>query len=240
MSLSWHNFFYGTLEPSAQISIDKAPVDLWLQVASTKLFGFSSVGAPAAARDRRDDLGAVPLRHGAPRLRPCGRARRHAAFAVLPTSVLTSRSDTMDSGHEHAARRGGVGRGVVRPERRALAVSGGGVAGLAFEVKLFEAAVALPALGLLAWLALDATAARKARTLALGGVTFLVVASGGRSWPRCCRATTRTRWGRPTARSGTRSSTTTASGASVMRRRARQRPDWTGCSRPGRRATSVS
>ena len=68
---------------------------------------------------------------------------------------------------------------VVRPERRALAVIGAGaIAGLAFEVKLFEGAVALPALGLLAWLALDATAARKARTLALGGVTFLVVASG--------------------------------------------------------------
>src|SRR3954462_13772169 len=43
MGLSWHNFLYGSLEPSGQISIDKTPVDLWLQVASTKLFGFWSV-----------------------------------------------------------------------------------------------------------------------------------------------------------------------------------------------------
>ena len=43
MSLSWHNFFYGAFEPAAQVSVDKTPVDLWLQVASTKLFGFSSV-----------------------------------------------------------------------------------------------------------------------------------------------------------------------------------------------------
>src|SRR3954452_6194335 len=43
MSQSWHNFFYGAFEPGGQVSIDKAPVDLWLQVASVKLFGFSPV-----------------------------------------------------------------------------------------------------------------------------------------------------------------------------------------------------
>jgi hypothetical protein len=42
MGLSWRNFLYGAIDPSGQISIDKTPVDLWLQVASTKLFGFSS------------------------------------------------------------------------------------------------------------------------------------------------------------------------------------------------------
>src|SRR5689334_25103862 len=44
MSLSWHNFFFGAMDPSGQTSIDKPPLDLWLQVATTKLFGFSSVG----------------------------------------------------------------------------------------------------------------------------------------------------------------------------------------------------
>ncbi|MDX6688455.1 MAG: hypothetical protein QOF86_4583, partial [Baekduia sp.] len=42
MTLSWHNLFYGAFEPGGQVSIDKIPVDLWLQVASVKLFGFSS------------------------------------------------------------------------------------------------------------------------------------------------------------------------------------------------------
>src|SRR4051812_2420862 len=42
MSLSWHNFFFGAFEPGAQVAVDKAPADLWLQVASVKLFGFSS------------------------------------------------------------------------------------------------------------------------------------------------------------------------------------------------------
>ena len=34
MTLSWHNFFFGAFEPGASVSIDKPPVDLWLQVAS--------------------------------------------------------------------------------------------------------------------------------------------------------------------------------------------------------------
>ena len=42
MALSWHNFFFGAFEPGASVSIDKPPVDLWLQVVSVKLFGFSS------------------------------------------------------------------------------------------------------------------------------------------------------------------------------------------------------
>src|ERR1700751_411720 len=42
MGTSWHNFFFGAFEPGGSVSIDKPPVDLWLQVASVKLLGFSS------------------------------------------------------------------------------------------------------------------------------------------------------------------------------------------------------
>src|SRR5437764_8521911 len=42
MGISWHNFFFGAFEPSGSVSIDKPPVDLWLQVASVKALGFSS------------------------------------------------------------------------------------------------------------------------------------------------------------------------------------------------------
>src|ERR1700719_272093 len=41
MGLSWHNFFFGAFDPGASTAIDKPPVDLWLQVASVKLFGFT-------------------------------------------------------------------------------------------------------------------------------------------------------------------------------------------------------
>src|SRR5439155_15712724 len=42
MGVSWHNLFFGAFEPGGSVSIDKPPVDLWLQVASVKLLGFSS------------------------------------------------------------------------------------------------------------------------------------------------------------------------------------------------------
>jgi 4-amino-4-deoxy-L-arabinose transferase-like glycosyltransferase len=58
MSLSWHNFFFGALDPSGKLANDKAPVDLWLHVVSTKLISFnhnasrSSKSMPFTARLR--------------------------------------------------------------------------------------------------------------------------------------------------------------------------------------------
>ncbi len=36
MGLSWRNFLFGAFDPGAMLAIDKPPLDLWLQVASTK------------------------------------------------------------------------------------------------------------------------------------------------------------------------------------------------------------
>jgi hypothetical protein len=48
MALSAHNFFYAAFDPAGFISVDKPPVALWMQVASTKLLGFS--GWPCCCR----------------------------------------------------------------------------------------------------------------------------------------------------------------------------------------------
>ena len=67
------------------------------------------------------------------------------------------------------------------PLRRPLAVvAAGALAGLAWEVKLFEATIAVPALVLLAWLALDLGSGDKLRTLAWAGVAYLASAA---AWP---------------------------------------------------------
>jgi 4-amino-4-deoxy-L-arabinose transferase-like glycosyltransferase len=181
MGLSWHNFFYGTLEPSGQVSIDKAPVDLWLQVASTKLLGFSSVSLrlPAAIAGTLSVLLLYDLVR-----RGFGRGAGLAAalaLAVLPASVLTSRSDTMDAVMSLLLLLSAWLVMRAPPAHRATAVVAAGfVAGLAFEVKLFEAVVAVPALALLGWLALEGGAARRARGLLLAGLAYLLAAA---SWP---------------------------------------------------------
>ena len=72
-------------------------MDLWLQVASTQLFGFSSssLRLPQLAAG----ICTVPLLYDLVR-RGYGRWAGLAAalaYAVLPATVLTSRSDTMDT-----------------------------------------------------------------------------------------------------------------------------------------------
>ena len=76
MGLSWHNFFFGAFEPGGSVSIDKPPVDLWLQVASVKLLGFSSttLKLPEALAG----IAAVPLlfARGQPHVERAGGTRR--------------------------------------------------------------------------------------------------------------------------------------------------------------------
>ena len=176
MGLSWHNFFFGAYEPAAQVSIDKTPVDLWLQVASTKLFGFSSVAVrlPEAVAG----VLAVPLIYDLVR-RLFGRKAglgAAAALAVLPISIVTAHSDTMDSLMMLLDVLAGW-LVVVGAQRRNtwFVVAGGAVLGLAFNVKVFEALLVLPALAVLAWLAFDVPARRRVLAIGAGLVAFVAV-----------------------------------------------------------------
>jgi 4-amino-4-deoxy-L-arabinose transferase-like glycosyltransferase len=233
MSLSWHNFLFGAFDPTAMSAIDKAPVDLWLQVASVQLLGFSS--AALRLPELLAGIAAVALVYDLGR-RLFGRGAglvAAATLAVLPASVLTARSDTMDAvmmllvvltawlivrGAEDP--RGGRGRAADGADRDMTGGADGGVTGgadggvtggadggvtggadggvtggadggaarlgwmlaagaalgLAFNVKLAEALLPLPALLLLAWLALPGSAAARLRALLAAGATFVAVA----------------------------------------------------------------
>ena len=184
MTLSWHNFFFGAFDPAGILSIDKPPVDLWLQVASVKLFGWSqfALKLPEALAGTLS----VPLLYDTVRRavnRPAGLGAA-VALAVLPESVLTARSDTMDSVMMllviaalwltvHAATSAGHSRRDI--------VLAGVALGLAFNVKLFEALIAAPALVVFLVLAAPQARPRAAviRDAALGAVAALGV---GLSW----------------------------------------------------------
>jgi 4-amino-4-deoxy-L-arabinose transferase-like glycosyltransferase len=194
MGQSWRNFFYGAFEPAAQVSIDKTPVDLWLQVASTKLFGFSSIAVrlPEALAG----VLAVPLLYDLVR-RLFGRRAglgAAAALALLPISIVTAHSDTMDSLMmllDVLA----AWLVVVGAQRRNpwFIVASGAVLGLAFNVKVFEALIVMPAVGVLAWLATDLPARHRVRAIGAGLAAFVVVslswvtaaslAPGSHPWP---------------------------------------------------------
>ncbi len=177
MSLSWHNFVLGAFEPGGSVSVDKVPVDLWLQVASVQLFGFSSTSLrlPEALAGTL----AIPLLYLLVRRlfdRRAGLAAA-AAMAVLPAAVLTARSDTMDSVMMALVVLSAwlVLRGAQERSTRSLLL-GGAVLGLAFNVKLFEALVVVPALVVLYCLAAEGSVVERARRLAGSGAAFVGVA----------------------------------------------------------------
>jgi 4-amino-4-deoxy-L-arabinose transferase-like glycosyltransferase len=177
MGLSWHNFFFGAFEPAASVSIDKPPVDLWLQVASVKLFGFSSttLKLPEAFAG----IVAVPLLYLAVRRMWSTAAGLAAAFAlaVLPVEVITSRSDTMD----------GVMMMLIvlalllvvracETGRSAWLLGAAAALGLAFNVKLLESFIALPGLAVFAYLGLPGRHRRRLLQLGAASAVYVAVA----------------------------------------------------------------
>ena len=142
-----------------------------------KLFGFSSftLKLPEALASTLS----VPLLYAAVR-RPFGRGAALAAalaLAVLPISVITGRSDTMDGLMMmlivvalcccvRATEGGRIGWLLL----------GAAALGLAFNVKLLESVVPLPALALLAYLGLPGSRRRRLGCVLAAAAVYVVVA----------------------------------------------------------------
>ncbi len=177
MATSWHNFFFGAFEPGGSVSIDKPPVDLWLQVISVKLLGFSTttLKLPEALAG----IAAVPLLYVAVRRMWSIQAGIAAAvaMAVLPIEVITARSDTMDAvmmlvlviALLLVVR-------AVETGRTAWLLAGAVALGVAFDVKLLESLVALPGLAVFAYLGLPGARVRRVLALGLAAAVYVAVA----------------------------------------------------------------
>ena len=177
MSHSWHNFFFGALEPGGSVSIDKPPVDLWLQVASVQALGYSTKAL--LLPEALFGTAAVPLLFLAVRRIwsvPAGLAAA-LVLALLPIEVITSRSDTMD----------GVMMALTvlallcvaqatQAGSSAWLLFGAAALGLAFDVKLTESLVALPGLVLFAAFGLPGSRRRRAGQLLACAAVYVVVA----------------------------------------------------------------
>jgi 4-amino-4-deoxy-L-arabinose transferase-like glycosyltransferase len=177
MTLSWHNFFFGAVEPSGAVAIDKPPADLWLQVASVELFGWGSAALklPQALAGTL----AVPLLFAAIKRVFGVRAGLAAALAlaVLPIEVITARSDTMDAvmmlvivlALLFVVR-------AVETGRVAYLLAGAAALGVAFDVKLLESLVAVPGLALMAYLGMPGGRVRRLLGLTGAGAVYVAVA----------------------------------------------------------------
>jgi 4-amino-4-deoxy-L-arabinose transferase-like glycosyltransferase len=150
MGTSWRAFVEGAFEPAGRVAIDKPAPSLWPQVVATRLLGFDhrALLLPGA-------LAGIALVAAAMWLARSLAGRRAGlaaglALPVLPSVVVTARSDTMDA--LMAALVTAAAALVVRAARtgrRRPLVAAGVLLGLAFDVKLAEALPGVAAAGVL-------------------------------------------------------------------------------------------
>ena len=177
MSESWKAFFYGSIDSGSFITVDKPPAALWLMALSARIFGFStwSMLLPEAAAG----VGSVLILHRLVR-EWMGDVAAHLAalaLAVTPVAVVMFRYNNPDAlltllclGAAWAL------WAALKDGRTRWLVLSMALIGLAFNTKMMQALVVLPALVGVYLLFGPPKLGKRLWQLALAGVALLVSA----------------------------------------------------------------
>jgi 4-amino-4-deoxy-L-arabinose transferase-like glycosyltransferase len=147
MSQNSHNFFFGAFDPWGTVSVDKLPGAFWMQALSVRIFGFH-VWAFVLPQVVEGTLTVLVLYRAVRRVAGAGAGLLAAvALAVTPVTILLNRGNISDSllilllvlAADSATDAFMSGR--LRP----LVLAGVWV-GLAFQAKMLQAWIVLPAL----------------------------------------------------------------------------------------------
>ncbi len=173
---SWHNFFFNSFDPGGFVTIDKPPLGFWFQVIAAKIFGFNgfSLILPSALAGM---LSVLLLYHLVGRVfGPAAGLLAALAMAVTPVAVATNRSNIIDSILVlfMLAAAWAAALAAERSSLRLLLLSGV-LAGLAFNVKMLEAYLVVPALGVVYLVGSRHVWWKRLVHLALAVVVLLVV-----------------------------------------------------------------
>ena len=97
MLTSWHSFFYVSFDAGGLVTVDKPPLALWLQAASAKVFGFSSLSLllPEAICGVLSVIALYVI--VAKRFGAWAGIAAAAALAVFPSLVAVSRDNNPDA-----------------------------------------------------------------------------------------------------------------------------------------------
>ncbi|MGD0701010.1 MAG: glycosyltransferase family 39 protein [Trebonia sp.] len=177
MSESWHDFIFGAFDPAGTVTVDKLPGALWVQALSLWIFGFH-IWALVLPQVVEGVLTILVLYRAVRRLAgPAAGLTAAAVLAVTPVTVLLSRGNVSDSllilllvlaadATSAALLTGSLGQ---------LLLAGVWV-GLAFQAKMVQAWLALPALAAAYLLAAPAARLRtRCAHVALAGLVTAVV-----------------------------------------------------------------
>ncbi len=176
MSMSWHNFFFAAFDPAGTISVDKLPGALWLQALAIRLLGVHTwaVVAPQVVEGM---LTVLVLYRVVRRVAgPLAGILAAGVLALSPATVALDRGNIPDTlmvlllvlaadATVSAIRSGRLG-GLIGA---AIWV------GLAFQAKMIEAWLVLPALALAYLVAAPGGWARRLGRLALTGVVTAMI-----------------------------------------------------------------
>jgi 4-amino-4-deoxy-L-arabinose transferase-like glycosyltransferase len=174
---SWKAFFFGSIDSSNFITVDKPPASLWVMALSGRIFGFSSWSmlVPQAL----EGVAAVALLHAAVK-RWFGAGAgllAGALLAITPVAALMFRFNNPDAllvclmvagaycltrAMEHASTR--------------WVLAAGTMIGFAFLAKMMQAFLVLPAFGLVYLVAAPTSLRRRVSQLAMGGLAIVMSA----------------------------------------------------------------
>ncbi|WP_057770518.1 glycosyltransferase family 39 protein [Lactobacillus selangorensis] len=187
MVKSWKNFWYGAFDPAGFITVDKPPVALWFMAISAKIFGVHgwSVVLPSVLFG----IGSVALMYKM--IKPyfgVWPARLAALTLTLsPMVVADSRTNNMDAALVFFLMWAGyiLQQAVVKKSSWRVIVSFG-LIGIAFNIKMLQAFMLLPAMYFFYWLAVKKPWQRKTGLLL---VATAVLAIFTLAWPVAVDAT---------------------------------------------------
>ncbi|MGH9018674.1 MAG: glycosyltransferase family 39 protein, partial [Acidimicrobiales bacterium] len=175
MSMSWRNFFFGAFDPMGTITVDKLPGALWLQALSVRAFG-ADTWAFVMPQVVEGILTVLVLYRAVRRLAGAEAAMVAAVvLAASPVTVLLNRGNVSDSLLILllVLAADATSAALTTGRLRTLVVAGVWV-GLAFQAKMTQAWLVLPALWLAYLIASPARGRRLGHVVVATAVTAVV------------------------------------------------------------------
>lgn len=176
MLMSWHNFFFASFDPNGFITVDKPPVGFWLQALSARVFGFH--GWALILPQALAGIASVALLyHLVKRIFGVPAALiAAAALALTPIAVAVQRTNQVDGMLVFLMLLSTwcLWKAVESGRLRWL-LAAAAVEGVAFNVKMMEAYLILPALYVFFWVASRGNWRRKLGLLAAFTAVLAVV-----------------------------------------------------------------
>src|ERR1700722_9016024 len=177
MSESWHDFIFGAFDPAGTVTVDKLPGALWVQALSLRVFGFH-IWALVLPQVVEGVLTILALYRAVRRLAgPAAGLTAAAVLAVTPVTVLLSRGNVSDALLILllVLAADATSAALLTGSLRLLLLAGLWV-GLAFQAKMIQAWLVLPALAAAYLLAAPAAKLRtRCAHVALAGLAAAVV-----------------------------------------------------------------